>query len=86
MDSIYYYISLIIESKGLCFIALIVILICFLIFKLTFWKRQGIPNNISHNYKIFNKVMTDHDWNCIKTYGKVVGYVYMNSNFIFKNR
>ena len=84
MDSIIYYISLIIESKGLCFIALIVILISYLIFKLTFWKRQGIPNNILHNFKILNNVMSDHDWNCIKTYGKVIGYVFINFSTLNK--
>ena len=73
MDSIFYYISQIIGSKGLCFIALIVILVFYLIYKLTFWKRQGIPNNILYTYKIFNNVMSDIDWNCIKTYGKIVG-------------
>ena len=71
------YIFSLFESKGLYFIALVVLLISYLRFKLTFWKRQGIPNNITFIYKTFNNVMSENDWNCIKSYGKVVGYVFI---------
>ncbi len=73
MDSIYSLISLIIQSKILLFLSLIIILISFVKYKLTFWKRQGIPNDVFHAYKSFKNVMQINDWNCIKTNGKIVG-------------
>jgi hypothetical protein len=73
MDSICSLISLIIESKIVLLLSLIIILIGYIKYKLTFWKRQGIPNDVFHTYKSFKNVMQINDWNCIKTNGKVVG-------------
>jgi hypothetical protein len=73
MDSICSLISLIIESKIVLLLSLIIILIGYIKYKLTFWKRQGIPNDVFHTYNSFKNVMQINDWNCIKTNGKVVG-------------
>ena len=73
MDSIYSLISLIIESKIVLLLSLIIILIGYVKYKLKFWKRQEIPNDVFHTYKSFKNVMQINDWNCIKSNGKVVG-------------
>jgi hypothetical protein len=73
MDSIYRFISMTIEPKIFLFSALIILLMIYLYFKLTFWKRQGIPNDVLYTYKALNNVLHLSDWNCIKTKGKIIG-------------
>jgi hypothetical protein len=73
MDSIFSFISSISPSKNVVFFAAIVLLITYIKYKLSFWTRQGIPNDVFHTYKSFKNVMQTSDWNCIKTNGKIVG-------------
>jgi hypothetical protein len=73
MDSIFSFVSSITHSKIVVFLAVIILLITYVKYKLSFWKRQGIPNDVFHTYKSFKNVMQTNDWNCIKTNGKIVG-------------
>jgi hypothetical protein len=73
MDLIFSFISSITQSKIVVFLAVIILFITYVKYKLSFWKRQGIPNDVFHTYKSFKNVMQTNDWNCIKTNGKIVG-------------
>jgi hypothetical protein len=52
---------------------ILISLLLYLRYKLTFWKRQGIPNVIFHTYKLINNVTHLNDFDCIKAHGKIVG-------------
>ncbi len=73
MDLFYSNISTLIESKAFVFLIVLILFVSYLRYKLTFWKRQGIPNDVLHTYKSFNTVLHMNDCNCIKTNGKIVG-------------
>ena len=75
MDSILSYFSISFGPKSTCLITFVILIMIYFNYKLNFWKRQGIPNIILHNYKLLTNEVSKTDFNCIKTNGKVVGYV-----------
>lgn len=51
-------------------------LFIYIILKLTFWKRQNIPNIVNHWFKTIvcnNQYLSD--FQLIQKYGKIVGFV-----------
>jgi len=66
-------ISLTIELKVFGLLIVLISSIAYVYYKLTFWERCGIPNDIFHTYKSFSNILQLNDWNCIKKNGKIVG-------------
>ncbi len=56
-------------------ISIIICIIIFISYKLTFWKRQKIPNKITHILSLFSYPIHLADQKLIEKYGKIVGFV-----------
>jgi len=56
-------------------ILVLISLVYYIYYKLTFWKRQNIPNIVSHSANAFQNYVHLADQNCIQKYGNIVGFV-----------
>jgi len=60
---------------GEIYFSIAISLVIYLYYKLTFWKRQQIPNLITYSFKAFCNVIHSADLDCINIYGKLIGFV-----------
>jgi hypothetical protein len=58
----------------LILMAIILVIICYITYKLTFWSRQGIPNDIASIYNRSQEPFHLSDMKSHQKFGKVVGY------------
>jgi hypothetical protein len=60
------------------FVIILISLVVYLYYKLTFWKRLNVLNIIFHNIRAFFNQIDVFDQKCIQENGKIIGSQILN--------